>query len=458
MNIDQTLFRAYDIRGLVDSSLTEEAVEAIGRAYGVFAVRQGAKEISVGRDCREHSPRLSQALFRGLNRSGLSVVDLGTCTTPLSYFSIYQLEVDGSIMVTGSHNPPEYNGLKVSFGKKSLTGEELLVLKELIEADDLPEAEQPGTVRTVDLSKEYVQACVDRTEMGSRKLKVAVDSGNGTAGPFILPMLEALDVEVVPLYCDMDPTFPNHHPDPTVEENLEDLKRAISNSSADLGLAFDGDSDRVAVVDEKGQVIWGDQMLLLFAQDILREHPGATIVSEVKCSQTLYDEIERMGGNPVMWKAGHSLIKAKMKETGALIAGEMSGHIFFAHRFWGFDDGLYAGLRFLELVSKRSQPVSELLAGMPQTATTPELRVDCPESLKFDLVQASIEHFAQSHRVIDVDGARIHFEDGAWGLIRASNTQPILVLRFEAADEKRLQEVREYVESELEMLRKRLTK
>ncbi len=450
--VDPTIFREYDIRGLVDEQLTEDAVEKIGRAYAAFTRAQGVRRITVGRDCREHSPRLAKRLIAGLNAGGVDVVDIGTCTSPILYFSLFHLKADGGIMITGSHNPPEYNGLKISIGTRSVHGPDVQAFRKIIESNDYGDAGRTGTSSEQDIAPEYIDWCVNNIELGDRKLKVVADAGNGTAGPFVVPILEKLGVEVVPLYCDMDSTFPNHHPDPTVEKNLEDLKKAVLEGKADVGIAFDGDADRLGAVDERGTVLWGDQMMILFSRAVLAEVPGATIVGEVKCSKTLYDDIEKHGGNGIMWRTGHSLIKDKMKETGAELAGEMSGHIFFKHRFFGFDDGIYSGLRLLEILSRTTAPLSALLADVPKTYTTPELRVDCPESLKFRLVAAVTEHFRKSHDVIDIDGVRVLFEDG-WGLIRSSNTQPILVLRFEADTEARLGEIRGYVEGELAKVR-----
>lgn len=451
MSVDAGVFRSYDIRGLVETQLTEAAVTLIGKAYGTVARSHKVKTVSIGRDCRDSSPRLSQALIAGINSTGIDVIDLGCVPTPMQYFSLHELDVQGGIEVTGSHNPPEYNGFKISIGTGSLHGEAIQNLRKLIEAGDFAEGE--GTCESHDIFPAYQKFCAENIELGPRKLKMVVDGGNGTAGPFALPVFEQHGVELVPLYCDMDATFPNHHPDPTVEENLVDLQKAVLESQADLGIAFDGDGDRIGVVDDKGQILWGDQLLILFAREILTEEPGATIVGEVKCSQVMYDDIEKHGGKAVMWKTGHSLIKDKMKELGAAIAGEMSGHIFFKHRFFGFDDATYAGLRLLEILSKTDAPLSSLLSDLPKTYSTPELRVPCPEDLKFNLVAAATQFFKdEGHKVIDIDGARVVFEDG-WGLVRCSNTGPILVMRFEAQNPARLEEIRHYVESAVEKLR-----
>ncbi len=358
---------------------------------------------------------------------------------------------DGGVQITGSHNPPEYNGFKISMGGGTLHGDEIRHLAEIIESEKY--ADGRGVTCSVDTVRPYFLEMLENLRLGKRKLKVVVDAGNGTAGPFGPELYRALGCEVVELFCDMDATFPNHHPDPTVEENMVDLQKAVKKHKADLGIAFDGDGDRIGVVDDRGEIIWGDRLMILFAREVLKDRPGAAvIVGEVKCSQTLYDDIAKHGGKLIMWKAGHSLIKAKMKETKAELAGEMSGHIFFKHKFYGFDDAIYAGGRLLEILSSTKQPLSKLLLDVPKTYATPELRVDCTEEEKFALVKRAQDHFRKTHEIVDVDGVRILFKDG-WGLIRASNTQPILVLRFEAQTEKRLKEIRSFVEGELKSLR-----
>lgn len=454
MNIDPTIFRSYDIRGIVDKDLTLDAVERIGAAYGTIASEKNLQRVTVGRDCRESSPRLFTALVRGLNSAGIDVVDVGTVATPMQYFSMHHFKADGGIQITGSHNPPEYNGLKISLGGESLHGEMIQRVGAL--AQNGPFASGKGSLTAGDIVTPYTRFCIGTARVGSRRLRVVVDGGNGTAGPFAMPIYRQLGADVYGLYIDMDPTFPNHHPDPTVEENLVDLRREVIDQRADLGIAFDGDGDRIGVIDEKGGILWGDQLMILFSRAVLREKPGATIVGEVKCSKTLYDDIARHGGRGIMWKTGHSLIKSKMKEVSAELAGEMSGHIFFKHRYFGFDDATYAGLRLIEILSSTDKPLSSLLSDVPRTFTTPEIRVDCPEALKFPLISAAIVHFKNlGHDVIDIDGARVTFADG-WGLVRASNTQPLLVLRFEAESAERLAEIRSYVEGEIEKLRRAL--
>ena len=449
--ISPTIFREYDIRGLVDDDLTEEAVHLVGKGLGTLVRRAGGSKVVVGRDCGLSGGRFAARMIAGLNATGVDVVDVGVVPTPLTYFAANTLDIDGLCMITGSHNPPEYNGLKVGVGKTTLHGEGVQELRKLIEAGRF--ASGNGTARLHDIVTPYTKYVRENLRLGGRKLKVVVDAGNGTGGVIAVPLFEALGIEVVPLFIEMDGNFPNHHPDPTVEKNLEDLKAKVLEVKADLGIAYDGDADRVGAVDEKGNVLWGDQMMILFSRALLEENPGAAIVGEVKCSMNLYDDIARKGGRPIMWKAGHSLIKAKMKEEGALLAGEMSGHIFFAHRWFGFDDGIYSSARFLEILSRTDAPLSSLLADVPKTFASPEIRVDCPEDKKFEIVRRAQAWFSSRYEAVTVDGVRVTFPDG-WGLVRASNTQPLLVLRFEATSEQRLKEIGQLVTGKVEELKK----
>lgn len=452
-DISKTIFREYDIRGLVDQDLTEDAVRLVGCALGTEVREQGGNRVVVGRDCRESGPRFAKAMIAGLNSVGIDVTDLGVVPTPLTYFAAATLPVHGLVMITGSHNPPEYNGLKVGVGKSTLHGDGIQGLLRRIQAGRF--ATGSGTVVAHDIVTPYREYVRKNLQLGPRKLKVVVDAGNGTGGVIANPLFRSLGVDVVPLFEEMDGRFPNHHPDPTVEENLAFLKAKVLETGADLGVAYDGDADRVGAVDEKGTVLWGDQLMILFSRALLAENPGAAIVGEVKCSKTLYDDIAARGGRGIMWKAGHSLIKAKMKEEGALLAGEMSGHIFFAHRWFGFDDGIYSSGRLLELVSRTDRPVSTLLADVPRTFSTPEIRYDCPEEVKFELVRRAQEWFAARHEAVTVDGVRVIFPDG-WGLVRASNTQPLLVLRFEARTPERLAEIRALVTSKVDEIAREL--
>ncbi len=451
--VSPTIFREYDIRGLVDRDLTEEAVGLVGRGLGTSIRANGGKRVVVGRDCRDSGPRFARRMIDGLASTGLEVLDLGVVPTPLTYFAAATLDVDGLCMITGSHNPPEYNGLKVGAGKTTLYGAGIQDLRRLVESGKF--AAGAGSVRAHDIVTPYLAYVEGSLRFGKRRLRVVVDAGNGTGGVVAVPLFRSLGVEVVPLFVEMDGRFPNHHPDPTVEKNLEHLKAKVLETKADLGIAYDGDADRVGAVDEKGAVLWGDQLMILFSRALLQEVPGATIVGEVKCSMTLYDDIAAKGGRAIMWKAGHSLIKAKMKEEGALLAGEMSGHIFFAHRWFGFDDGIYSSARFLELVSRTDRPVSELLGDVPKTFSTPEIRMDCPEEVKFEVVRRAQAFFSARYQAVTVDGVRVTFPDG-WGLVRASNTQALLVLRFEAKTPERLREIERLVSGKVEELKREL--
>jgi phosphomannomutase/phosphoglucomutase len=447
MALSPTIFREYDIRGLVDQDLTEEAVERVGLALGTMVRRAGGKRVAVGRDCRLSGERFARRMHAGLTATGCDVVDLGVVPTPLTYFAAATLKTDGLCMITGSHNPPEYNGLKVGVGQGTLYGEGIQELRRIAEKGEFERGQ--GTVTAHDVVAPYRDYVAGNLKLGPRRLKVVVDGGNGTGGVVAVPLFQALGFDVIPLFVEMDGRFPNHHPDPTVEKNLAHLKAKVAETGADVGIAYDGDADRVGAVDEKGNVLWGDQIMILFSRALLAEEPGAAIVGEVKCSMTLYDDIARRGGRGIMWKAGHSLIKAKMKEEHALLAGEMSGHIFFAHRWFGFDDGIYSSGRLLELLTWAQGPLSGLLADVPKTFSTPELRMDCPEEKKFEVVRRAQEFFASRHQAVTVDGVRVVFPDG-WGLVRASNTQPLLVLRFEATTEARLAEIRALVEGKVQ--------
>ncbi len=439
------IFREYDIRGRVDTDLDESTVYAIGRAYGTFLAREGLSRVTSGRDGRVHSESIQQTLIRGMRAAGCDITDVGLCPTPLLYFSIEHLGTDGGIQVTGSHNPPEYNGFKMCVRNATLFGAQIREIRRIIEQDGYAAGE--GTLESRHIIEPYLQYLRGNIRV-SRPLKVVVDAGNGVSGLVAPRAFSDQGCDVVPLYCDVDGTFPNHHPDPTIPENLRDLRDTVLKTGADFGVAYDGDGDRLGVVDEKGGILWGDQLLMIFARDILKDHPGAAIIGEVKCSQVMYQDIEKHGGRPVMWKTGHSLIKQKMREENALLAGEMSGHMFFAHRYFGFDDGLYASLRLAEILAKGTMPLSRFLEDVPETFSTPEIRVECPERLKFSIVERIRDWFVRRHETIDVDGVRVVFPNG-WGLIRASNTQPVLVLRFEADSPENLEKIRGFMEGKL---------
>jgi phosphomannomutase/phosphoglucomutase len=447
------IFREYDIRGLVDKDLTEEVVEKLGQGLGTIVRRDGGSWIVVGRDCRESSTRFREALCSGITSTGLNVIDIGVVPTPATYFAAHTLPVDGLAMITGSHNPPEYNGFKIGSGKSTFHGSEIQELRKLIEAGDF-ERGPTGRVTEFDIVTPYISFIRQTVTVGRKGMRIVVDAGNGTGGVVAVPLFRAMGFDVVPLFCEMDANFPNHHPDPTVAKNLEDLIRTVKKEKAEIGIAYDGDADRLGAIDDAGNILWGDQLMILFARGVLKEVPGATIVGEVKCSFTLYDDIQAKGGRPIMWKTGHSLIKAKMKEEHAELAGEMSGHVFFRNRYFGYDDGIYSSARLLEILTHDPRKLSELLLDVPRTFSTAELRVETVEEKKFEIVRRATEAFRrQGHRIIDVDGVRVTFPDG-WGLIRASNTQPLLVLRFEAKTRERLDEIRKLIESTLETVKR----
>ncbi len=442
--MNPNIFREYDIRGIVGQDLTEETVAVLGKAVGTFFNKNGAKRIAIGFDARVSSPVFERLLTEGFNSSGCDAVLIGRVPTPVLYHTVFTKSVDGGVMITGSHNPPDHNGFKICLGKQTLFGSQIQEIKEIAFSGEF--AAGAGTVENIEVLDDYIEDILSKINFGSRQIKAVIDGGNGMGGVTAVPVYEKLGVEMVKLFTEPDSNFPNHHPDPTVTENLQDCIEKVLETNADLGIAFDGDGDRIGLIDENGRIIWGDELMILLSREILKERPNATIIAEVKCSQNLYNDIAAHGGNPIMWKAGHSLIKAKMKETNAALAGEMSGHIFFADRFYGFDDATYAGARVLEILSKTDKKLSELLADLPETFSTPELRVDCTEEQKFEIVQRIADEFSKTNEVITIDGARILFENG-WGLVRASNTQAILVLRFEADSEENLRKIRETVEN-----------
>ncbi|HWQ52483.1 MAG TPA: phosphomannomutase/phosphoglucomutase [Bryobacteraceae bacterium] len=443
--LKSTIFREYDIRGIADTELLDPGIRQLGQAIGTFLLRRNGGNVNVGRDCRLSSPRLRNAIVAGLKAAGCRVTDVGVVPTPVLYYSVFHLKADGAVMITGSHNPSDNNGFKVVAGESTIHGQDIQELRRMIESGDLETGE--GSERSFDAVTPYVQEVASGFSF-QRRVKVVFDGGNGTAGPVVGRIVERLNCEATELFFEMDGHFPNHHPDPTMPANLETLRSTVLERGADVGIAFDGDSDRIGAVDDKGSIVWGDQLLVLYSREILSRKPGATIIGEVKCSQSLYDDIRKHGGNGIMWRTGHSLIKAKMKETGAEIAGEMSGHIFFHDRYFGFDDAIYAACRLMEIISVSGRSLSDHLADLPRTVVTPEIRVDCPDELKFDLVARVTEHFRKLYDVVDVDGARVLFP-GGWGLLRASNTQPVLVMRFEATTAELLDSYRAEMEAAL---------
>jgi phosphomannomutase/phosphoglucomutase len=449
MTIPPAIFREYDVRGVADRDLTAEGVHCIARAVGTLVREAGGRSVVLGRDVRTTSERFARAAAEGLASTGVDVVDLGLVPTPVASFAAATLPVDGLCVVTASHNPPEYNGLKVAVRGETLHGDGVQALRRVCEAGRF--ARGAGAVRSHDGVTPYGRRFRESLRLGPRRLRVVADAGNGAGGFVAMPLFHALGLDLVPLFAEPDGTFPNHPADPSDPANLEALRARVRETGADLGVAWDGDADRVAAVDERGEILWGDLLLLLFARALLAEHPGATVVAEVKCSMALYEDVARRGGRAVMSKAGHSIVRARMKAEGALLAGEMSGHVFFADRWPGFDDGLYAAARLVELVSHGDAPLSALLADVPRTFATPELRRPCPDDRKAEVVRRAQAWFGARHDTVTVDGVRIAFP-GGWGLVRASGTQPLLVLRFEATSEARLSEIRAYVTERLEAI------
>jgi phosphomannomutase/phosphoglucomutase len=440
MAVSAGIFRQYDIRGIVDKDLTTEAATAVGRGFAALMRDRGVKgTIVVSRDNRPSGEKLRDALVSGLTAFGVDIVDIGVVPTPVNYWAIHHLGVAGGIQITGSHNPPEYNGFKLTLGG-SVHGDEIQKLYRLIGTD--PGKVARGKVSRADVIDRYVDDMVKRTGPLPKTMKVVYDCGNGAASLVAPQLFTKLGIDAHGLFCESDGTFPNHHPDPTVPENLEDLIAEVRKRKADIGIAFDGDGDRIGVVDQDGTIVWGDRILILYARDVLaRTGKGQSIIFDVKCSQALSDAIEKAGGKAVMWKTGHSLIKDKMKETHAPIAGEMSGHMFFSEGFYGHDDALYGAARLLRILAAGKQTIKQALADVPDFVSTPEIRIDVDEEKKFGLVDKAVKHFKSKHKVIDVDGVRVLFGDG-WGLIRASNTQPVIVARYEAQSKERLAAIR----------------
>ena len=448
--MNSSVFREYDIRGLAEKDFDKEFALLLGKVHGTIISEKGGKRVTVGRDCRATSDAYAEAVIAGLASTGLHVYDIGVCPTPLLYFSLFHLDVDGGIEVTASHNPSEYNGFKLCVGKETLYGQQIQDVRGKMERNEFKQ-KAGGKVERYEIVPPYHKYLLQDVPRLARPLKVVVDAGSGVGGPVAPPIFRELGCTVWEIACTPDGRFPIHHPDPTVPENLAMLIEKVRHEKADLGIAYDGDADRIGAVDEQGNILWGDELLVLFARDVLQRNPHAVIISEVKCSQRLYDDIAKNGGKAIMWKAGHSLLKAKMKETHALLAGEMSGHMFFKERYFGYDDAIYASLRLLEILAKSSQPLSGLLADLPKSVSTPEIRVDCPDEKKFAIAEKAKEYFRKHYDIIDVDGVRVQFPEG-WGLIRASNTQPALVLRFEAKSDEKLKEYRAIIEGKLREL------
>jgi len=454
MKINPQIFREYDIRGIAGTDLTEEIVETVGKAFAVYlGKKKKHNTVVIGRDGRLSSKSFSHALIDGITSCGVNVIDIGEVPTPLVYFGLFNLDVDGGIMITGSHNPKEYNGMKVAVGNTTIHGDEIQKLGKIAMKGEFPTAKKSVTITKMDIVPKYIKTVASKIKL-KRKLKIVVDAGNGVGGRIAVPLYEKLGCEVIPLFCEVDGNFPNHHPDPTQAESLKDIIKAVKKHKADCGLAMDGDADRLGGVDNEGDIIWGDKLLALFARSVLEDKPGATVIGEVKCSRTMYEDIAKHGGNPIMWKTGHSLIKAAMKKFGAQLAGEMSGHMFFKHRWYGFDDGIYSGARLLEFLAHGKKTLHEHLSDIPKTFVTEEMRIHTTESAKFKIVEQATKYFLDlGLNVNTIDGARIEFDDG-WGLLRASNTSPVLVMRCEADSKKRLNEIRKLIEDKVQELSK----
>jgi phosphomannomutase/phosphoglucomutase len=457
MKLNEKIFREYDIRGTVDIDLSPDVAYTIGRAYATLAREKECKCIAVGWDCRLTSETYADSLSQGLSDEGLDVIKTGMGPTPQLYFAIFDGNLDGGIQVTGSHNPPEMNGFKLCLGKQTLSGDEIQDLyKRAVSLAAKAASAKKGEISTSLIQERYIHYLIENSKpfVGKRPLTIVVDGGNGVGGMVGPKVLKSLGYNVIELFCDPDGRFPNHHPDPTVLKNLGSLIAKVREVNADFGIGWDGDADRIGVVDNKGDVLFGDMLLLIYGREILKTEPNATIIGDVKCSSLLFSDLKARGGNPIMWKTGHSLIKKKLYETEGALGGEMSGHIFFKQRFFGFDDALYASCRFAEIVSNSPQAVSEMLADLPKMVSTPEIRLDCPEELKFKVAKAAKSRFPE-YPVSTLDGVRITFENG-WGLVRASNTQPVLVMRFEAATPALLEDYKQIVSARIEEIKKSL--
>lgn len=449
--MNPSIFREYDVRGLHETDLTTPVVTDLGRAFGTMVRRQGLKTIALGRDFRPSSPRLATALEAGLLETGCDVIRVGVLPTPGLYWSIVHLKTDAGVQVTGSHNPSEYNGFKMNLGLASIHGEQIQVLRKMIEARDFDLAEREserGESRDYPTESAYMDMLVGKIQV-KKKLKVVLDAGNGCAGPVAPDVFRRVGCDVVELFTEPDGSYPNHQPDPTVEANMQDLIRKVKETGADLGIGYDGDADRVGAVDEFGRIVWGDQILAILSREVLAKYPGAPIVFDVKCSQGLEEDIVAHGGRPIMARTGHSVMKARMKEENAPLAGELSGHIFYQDEYFGFDDAIYVSLRLLRVVAGSGTTLGALLDSVPQYVATPEIRLETTDEEKFAIVERVKDHFEKDHEVIAIDGARIKFGDG-WGLVRASNTQPVLVVRFEAKNSQRLAQIQSEVMQVLE--------
>ncbi|NLU10664.1 MAG: phosphomannomutase/phosphoglucomutase [Tepidanaerobacter acetatoxydans] len=445
MKINPYIFRQYDIRGVVGEDLDEDFARRLGQAFGTYSLKNNETSVIVGCDNRISSPSLKKAVTEGLLSTGCNVVDIGTVVTPIFYYARIHFNINPGIMVTASHNPAQFNGFKVAFGPGTIYGDEIQNLRIMMEKGDFLSGQ--GSITYKDPVKDYIDMICEKIHL-SKKLRVGIDCGNGTASLFAEKLFRRLGVDVYPLYCESDPKFPNHFPDPVKPENLTDLKELVLREKLDLGIGFDGDGDRIGVVDDKGNIIYGDMLMILYWREIMPKYPGAVAIIEVKCSQALVDEVKKLGGKPIFYKTGHSLIKAKMREIGAIFTGEMSGHMFFADEYYGFDDAFYAAARLLRILSNTDKKLSELLADVPKYYSTPEIRVPCPDEEKLGKVEAVKNFFKDKYPIIDVDGARVIFPDG-WGLVRSSNTGPELIVRCEAKSKDGLEKIKNEIQKAL---------
>jgi phosphomannomutase/phosphoglucomutase len=441
------VFREYDIRGVVEDDFDDDFIVDLGRAYATMLIEAGKHTVTLGRDCRLSSDALRDLLIEGLLPCGINVVDVGVVPTPLLYFSVLHWKMDGGVMITGSHNAAEYNGFKLGIGNTTIFGEDIQRVRKIVETRAFKNTGAKGALTSRPVLHDYREYIKEHIRIPAG-MKVAIDGGNGCGGVVAAPLMREMGLHTTELYIEMDGRFPNHHPDPTVPENMIDLQAAVKENGARVGIAYDGDADRIGAVDENGQIVWGDELMVVFSRSILKERPGAAIIGDVKCSDRLYDDVARHGGRPIMWKTGHSLIKSKLKEEQAALAGEMSGHMFFNDRYYGFDDAIYSSFRLLEILGREGRGLGAILSDLPRTTITPEIRLECPDDLKFGVVRKAAEYFRANYETIDIDGARVKF-DGGWGLVRASNTQPALVMRFEAKDQNKLDEIRSLFERKL---------
>ncbi|WP_027720473.1 phosphomannomutase/phosphoglucomutase [Maridesulfovibrio zosterae] len=454
IKMNKEIFRAYDIRGVVDYDFDEEWVEKLGQACGTWFRSKGQKRAVVGHDCRHSSPVYQAAIVRGLNASGIDVLILNLVPSPVFYFAAKKLHYDAGIMITASHNPPEFNGFKIWSDGTTIHTDDIQQIYNIMKSQDFVNGK--GMASCHDIVPSYVEDLLENIKI-KRPVKVVLDGGNGAGGHIALELLRKAGAEVIPLYCDPDGDFPNHHPDPVVEKYMGDLFKAVVDHNAEAGIGLDGDADRIGAVDEKGKLIPGDRLMAIYSRELLSRKPDETIIADVKCSHLLFEDIKNHGGRPIMARTGHSIMKAKMAETGAGLGGEMSGHIFFSDRYYGFDDGLYSALRLIEILSHENEPLSKSLEDWPETFFTPELRIDYPEEIKFKLVENAARELSKDNKVIDIDGVRVIYDDG-WALVRASNTQAALTMRFEAESPERLAEIRNTIESLLDKLSAELTK